>query len=79
MKVTKVRSIHKKGQQQEISNYRPISVVPTFSKIMEMLIYNRVVSFLNKHNLISEAQNGFREKKSTNTAMQTLLNIFKKQ
>jgi hypothetical protein len=78
MKIAKVRPIHKKGQKQEISNYRPISVLPAFSKILEMLIYNRVMSFLKKHNLVSEAQNGFRGKKSTNTAIQTFIEDIQK-
>jgi hypothetical protein len=78
MKIAKVRPIHKKGWKQEISNCRPISVLTAFSKILETLIYNRVMSFLNKHNLISEAQNGFREKKSTNTAIQTFIEDIQK-
>jgi hypothetical protein len=45
--------------------------LPVFSKMFETLMYNRVVSFLNKYNLISGAQNGFREKKSIYTAIQT--------
>jgi hypothetical protein len=36
-------------------------------------MYNRVVSFLNQYNLIYDAQNGFREKKSTYTALQTFI------
>jgi hypothetical protein len=71
MKIAKARSIYKKGGKQEISNYRPISILPVFSKILEILVCKRVVTFLNKHNMISDSQNGFREKKSTNTATQT--------
>jgi hypothetical protein len=73
MKIANVRSIYKKEGKQEISNYRHISVLPVFSKINEILIYQRVVIFLNKHDLISEAQNGFRDKKSTNTATQIFI------
>jgi hypothetical protein len=52
--------------------------LPVFSKILEILIYKRVATFLNKHSLISEAQNGFREKKSTNTATQTFIEDIQK-
>jgi hypothetical protein len=45
MKIAKVRPIYKKGQTHELSNYRPISLSPAFSKILETLIYKRVVSF----------------------------------
>jgi hypothetical protein len=62
-----------KRREQEVSNYRPVSILPAFSKILEILIYNRVVTFLNKHNMIYETQNGFREKKFTNTAIQTFI------
>jgi hypothetical protein len=71
MKNAEILPVHKKGKKQ-ISNYRPISVLPVFSKILEILIYKRVVTFLNKHNMKSEAQNGFREKISINTATQNL-------
>jgi hypothetical protein len=71
MKIAKVRPIQKKGGKQEVSNYRPISILPVFSKTLEIVIYKIVVTFLNKHNMISEVQNGFREKKSINTATQT--------
>jgi hypothetical protein len=73
MKIAKVRHVYRKGRKQEISNYMTISILPVFSKIFETLIYYRVVSFLNKYNLISDAQNGFREKKSTYTAIETFI------
>jgi hypothetical protein len=43
-----------------------------------MLIYKRALTFLNKHNMISEVQNGFREKKSTNTTKQTFIEDIQK-
>jgi hypothetical protein len=73
MKIAKVRPIHKKGRIQELSNYRPISLLPVFSKIFETLIYTRVLNFLNKHKLIADAQNGFRQNKSTYTALQSFI------
>jgi hypothetical protein len=78
MKIAKVRPIYKKGLKEEVSNYRPISILPVFSKMFEMLVYNRAVSFLNKYNLISDAHNGFREKKSTYTAIQTFIEDIQK-
>jgi GH25 family lysozyme M1 (1,4-beta-N-acetylmuramidase) len=44
-----------------------------FSKILEKFMYNRLKSFINKHNILSEAQNGFRKMKSTETASQTFI------
>jgi hypothetical protein len=46
--------------------------------ILEILIYKRVVTFLNKHNVISEAKNCFREKICTNTAIQTFIEDIQK-
>ncbi|PNF17023.1 hypothetical protein B7P43_G02754 [Cryptotermes secundus] len=78
MKIAKVRPIFKKGQKQNITNYRPISILSVFSKILETLMYNRVVNFLNKFKLISNAQNGFRKNKSTFTAIQTFIGQIQK-
>ena len=44
------------------SNYRPISTVLFFSKILGKLIYNRLILFINKHNILIDAQRGFRDK-----------------
>jgi hypothetical protein len=73
MKIAKVRRIFKKGRIQDLSNYRPISILLVCSKILETIMYNRVVSFLTKHNLITSAQNGFRANKSTHTTIQSFI------
>jgi hypothetical protein len=73
MKIAKERPIFKKGQKQNVENYEPISILSGFSNILETLMYNRVVNFLDKVNLISSAQNGFRTNKSTYTAIQTFI------
>ena len=55
------------------NNYRPVSILPVFSKILEKLMYNRILSFINKHNLLFEYQFGFREKHGTDIALIVLL------
>ena len=50
-------------------NYRPISILPCFSKIIERIMYNRLYSLLTKHNIISEKQYGFRKKYATYMAL----------
>ena len=52
-----------------ISNYRPVSGLPCFSKIFESLMYNRLISFINKHNLLYKYQFGFKKGNSTNMAL----------
>ena len=47
------------------NNYRPISLTKCLCKLMEKLVKNRLTLFLNKHNLLSNYQSGFREKRQT--------------
>ena len=51
-KIAKVIPLFKKGDPLDCSNYRPISLLSTFSKIFEKCVYKRVYSFLEKINLI---------------------------
>ena len=46
MKIAKVVPIYKKGDPSDISNYRPISLLSSFSKILEKIIYNRTIKFV---------------------------------
>jgi len=76
MKVAKVIPIYKKGDSSLFSNYRPISVLPALSKILEKLVYNRMMKFLNKNNILNENQFGFREHRSTEMAILKFANMF---
>jgi sarcosine oxidase/L-pipecolate oxidase len=66
-----VKPLYKKGDKTELSNYRPISLLTTFSKFIEKIIYKRVYSHLNKNNILVNEQFGFREKLSTEMAKYT--------
>jgi len=72
LKSAKVTPIFKAEDKKLVNNYRPISVLPVFSKILEKLMFSRLESFINKHNILYKNQFGFREKHSTSMA---LLNI----
>ena len=52
-KVAKVTPIFKHGNAQLVSNYRPISVLSAFSKILEKLVHKRILSFLDQNNILS--------------------------
>ena len=69
-----ITPIHKNDSKLLISNYRPISVLPLFSKIIEKLMKIRLVSFLSKQNTIFEHQFGFQKNKSTNFAILDIYN-----
>ena len=55
------------------TNYRPVSVLPVFSKIMERLMYDRLISYMLKNNILFEYQFGFQKGKSTHMALITLV------
>lgn len=69
LKSANVLPLFKKGDPKETNNYRPISILPSISKIFEKLMKNRVVKFLNKNNFFSSKQFGFRKGRSTEDAL----------
>ena len=69
LKVGKVTPLHKKDSCDNPSNYRPISILSVFSKIIEKLMYDRLYGFLHKFELLYPLQFGFREKHSTTHAL----------
>lgn len=69
MQVAKVITIFKGGEKNSLSNYRPISILPVFSKGLEKIINARIIGFANKYNLISPTQFGFRKGRSTELAL----------
>ena len=68
-KVARVVPIHKKGSTRLVSNYRPISLLSIFNKLIEKLMYNRIISFLEKFSILYNNQFGFRSKHSTTQAL----------
>jgi hypothetical protein len=60
LKFAVVKPLFKKGKIQEISNYRPISLLTSFSKIIENLIYARLITHIEANNILVHEQYGFR-------------------
>ena len=73
-KVAQVTPIFKSGEKGLISNYRPISVLSCFSKILERIMYNRLYSFLVENNILYDKQFGFQKEHSTEHAILQLTN-----
>ena len=73
LKIAKVIPIHKKDDKTQINNYRPISLLPAISKILEKIVYKRLLSFLTINNIITLSQFGFRKNHSTDFAIIQLL------
>jgi hypothetical protein len=73
LKIAKTKPLFKKGAPNEIENYRPVSLVSTFSKILEKVVCISLINFLEKHNMFIESQHGFRKGKCTSTALVNFL------
>ncbi len=74
MKLAKVIPIFKSGDQYSFNNYRPISILPAFSKILEKVIATKLIKYLESQNLLYKHQYGFRPKHSTIHPIIHLLN-----
>ena len=73
LKYSEIIPIPKKGSSKLINNYRPISLLHPITKIFEKLLYLRILSFFNKHSLITDLQFGFRKGKDISQAASNLL------
>ena len=62
LKIAKDIPLFKKGSRLSMSNYRLISLLPIFNKLLEKLMFNKVFNFLEKCNIIYDLKFGFRSK-----------------
>jgi len=69
LKIAEVIPIFKKGDPKKAANYRPIFIHSQFSKFFGKLLFNRIYSYLEKYNLLSGDQFGFRKNSSTTLAL----------
>ena len=60
-----VTPIQKTKDSTELTNFRPISVLPVLPKVLERVVYDQLISYLLTHNLLYERQSGFRPHYST--------------
>ena len=65
----KIIPIHKKADKTSPNNYRPMSILNSFAKVFERLIYDRFLAFFKKHNVIHKTQYGFQKHTSTTHAV----------
>ena len=64
LKIAKVKPLFKKGSIEDCGNYRPISILPIFSKIIEKVINFQIVNYLEKTGILNSKQYGFRKNKN---------------
>lgn len=73
LKVSRVCPIYKKGPKDQPQSYRPISVIPVLGKLLEILVNNQIINYLENNNLLNNKQYGFRKGKSTINALDDLV------
>ena len=67
-----IHPIHKSGDTSQASNYRPISIVPAFAKLVEKVVQQQLYTYMAGNHLFSSSQHGFRSCHSTETALVTV-------
>lgn len=78
-KCGKVVPIYKSGNQTDVNNYRPITILPAISKVLEKCVYSQTMSYLEQNNLLSNQQFGFRKNHSTELAASLFLDNIRKE
>ena len=78
LKIAKVIPIYKGDDPTNPSNYRPISLLRAFDKLLEKLLYNRLDHFFQKHNVFYKYQFDFRKNHTTNNALTEVMNYIYK-
>ena len=73
LKIAKVTPIYKADNNCNVSNYRPISVLPCFSKMLELIMYNPLQKYLRNQNILYDKQIGFQTGHSTDHAIAQLV------
>ena len=74
LKKGKITPIYKKEDEELLENYRPVSTLPVFGKILEKIIYSRLYNFFLSRGIIFENQFGFRKNHSTSHALNFSVN-----
>ena len=69
LKIPKVIPLIKSGSKADVDNYSSISLLPVLSKVLEKIMYNRLIKFLDKNDILYEKQFGFKSKHSTVDAL----------
>ena len=77
-KEAKITPVHKSGLTTKPENFRPISVLPIFSKILERAVHSQIISYLEKNKLLSKSQFGYRKGRSTQLAATLLIDDIRK-
>ena len=73
LKLAKVIPIYKSGDQEDFSNYKPISFLPVLGKAIEQVLYASLLAYIDKFDLLDENQFGFRREHKTVDALASVI------
>ena len=73
-KFSEIKPLHKKGEKRDITKFRPLALLTSFSKILEKVIHTRLYQHMNQNNILATEQYGFRNNASTEKASFKLIN-----
>ena len=68
-KTANVTPIHKSGSKSDLNNYRPISVISVFARMLERLVHDQLSEFLTVNNILTSSQAALRKLNSTTTSL----------
>jgi hypothetical protein len=74
LKIAQIIPIYKSGESDSVTNYRPISLLTSFSKFFEKVMHNRLSDIIERYEIIYCCQFGFRKNHSTSLALTHLVN-----
>ena len=75
LKSVDVIPLHKSKEKHIANNYRPISLISNIAKVLEKIIHKRIITFINKSDILTKNQYGFRKNKSTKDALTLISNV----
>ena len=78
-KKARVTALHKKGRRDEVSNYRPVSILSILSKIFERVIHEQISNYVNQFDILYDLQSGFRQAHSTESCLLYLTDLIKRE
>ena len=79
MKVAVIKALHKKNCTEDISNYRPLSILSVLSKIFERSATDQIVKYLEENGLLNSTQHAYRRKHSTTTCLMEAIDYINEQ
>ena len=75
-KKVKIIPLHKKEDLLNPKNYRPVAIIPILSKVLERLVFNQMINYLNQNNLIHPNHHAYRANHNTTTALLQMYDIW---